>query len=251
MRTPLIIAHRGASRLAPENTMSAFRRAIADGADGAEFDVRLAADGVPVVIHDADLKRTGGMATVVSETSSSELANCDVGKWFYHKFDQPPPSTIDGVPTLADVLELYRDQTGPIFIELKCDTPAVADLVDSVCREVASRPEIGHRVIIKSFRLAAIAAAKQCLPTVATAALFEPSIMTFLRRRRNIVDMAMEFGADRVSLHYTLASARLTEYAHRAGLPITIWTVDNRRWLARCRERGIDTLITNDPRSMI
>jgi glycerophosphoryl diester phosphodiesterase len=82
VKKPLIIAHRGASALAPENTLAAFRRAIADGAEGIEFDVRLAKDNVPVVIHDADLKRVGARNGSVGEYTSAELGKIDVGSWF-------------------------------------------------------------------------------------------------------------------------------------------------------------------------
>jgi glycerophosphoryl diester phosphodiesterase len=83
MKTPLIIAHRGASAVAPENTIAAFRRAIEVGADGVEFDVRLARDGVPVVIHDSTLERTAGLKRGVSDLTSEELSQIDVGSWFY------------------------------------------------------------------------------------------------------------------------------------------------------------------------
>ncbi len=71
--TPLILGHRGASALAPENTIAAFARAMHDGADGVEFDVRLSRDQVPVVIHDSTLKRTGLIDSVVSALTAAEL----------------------------------------------------------------------------------------------------------------------------------------------------------------------------------
>ncbi|MBV9957612.1 MAG: glycerophosphodiester phosphodiesterase, partial [Acidobacteria bacterium] len=82
----LIIGHRGASAAAPENTLVAFERAMADGADGVEFDVQLARDGVPVVIHDATLRRTGLKEGLIAELSSNELARTDVGTWFNRRF---------------------------------------------------------------------------------------------------------------------------------------------------------------------
>src|SRR5918993_337434 len=82
-RLPLIIGHRGSSALAPENTLAAFRRAIADGADGIEFDVRLARDGVAVVIHDATLERTGLLKRKVSQLTAADLQATDVGSWFH------------------------------------------------------------------------------------------------------------------------------------------------------------------------
>src|SRR5688500_15232326 len=79
---PLIVGHRGASAGAPENTLAAFRRAIDDGAEGLEFDVRLSRDGVPVVIHDETLLRTGRVRHLVSELTADELSKVDVGSWF-------------------------------------------------------------------------------------------------------------------------------------------------------------------------
>ena len=79
---PLIIGHRGASAHAPENTLAAFRMAIDAGADGIEFDVQLAKDGVPVVIHDFDLKRTGAYDVRVADLTSAELSGVDAGSWF-------------------------------------------------------------------------------------------------------------------------------------------------------------------------
>src|SRR5436853_7882495 len=82
LRNPPVISHGGSSALVPENTLAAFAHAINDGADGIELDVRLAGDGVPVVIHDPTLRRTGLCAGSVAKMSSSELAQIDVDRWF-------------------------------------------------------------------------------------------------------------------------------------------------------------------------
>ena len=83
---PLIIAHRGASAFAPENTFAAFQKAIDDGADGIEFDVRLAKDGVPVVFHDSTLQRLAKIKNRVSDLTAEELNVIDVGSWFNRAF---------------------------------------------------------------------------------------------------------------------------------------------------------------------
>src|SRR6185503_14444987 len=93
--TPLILGHRGASAVAPENTLAAFSRAMSDGADGIEFDVRLSRDGVPVVIHDANLNRTAGVARRVSDLTAKELQEIDVGGWFDHA-ERNPQATFAG-----------------------------------------------------------------------------------------------------------------------------------------------------------
>src|SRR4051794_314397 len=86
--SPLIIAHRGASAWAPENTLAAFEMAMESGADGIELDVRLSRDGVPVVIHDATLRRVGGRNKRVACISAAELTQVDVGSWFNAKYPE-------------------------------------------------------------------------------------------------------------------------------------------------------------------
>ena len=111
--SPLIIGHRGASALAPENTLAAFARALDDGADGIELDVRLAKDGVPVVIHDATLRRTGLTSGEVAQMTSEQLANVNVGSWFNRAHPTLAREEYEQqrVPTLADVFQFSPRQT--------------------------------------------------------------------------------------------------------------------------------------------
>src|SRR5437762_8561762 len=105
---PLIIGHRGAAAVAPENTLASFARAYQDGAQGIEFDVRLARDRVPVIIHDATLRRTAGRAGFVAALNAAELGATDVGTWFNRRFPALARAEYarTSVPTLAQVLEL-------------------------------------------------------------------------------------------------------------------------------------------------
>ena len=107
-----VIAHRGAAALAPENTLAAVDRAIADGADWIEIDVLESADGEVVVVHDRDLKRVGGVAMEIADTTAEELRAIDVGAWFAPEFAG------ERVPLLAEVLERARGRAG-VVIELK------------------------------------------------------------------------------------------------------------------------------------
>ena len=179
-------------------------------------------------------------------------AGIDVGSWFNTKFPSKAVAahSNETVPTLEQVLKLYESTTGPIYIELKCDDSNYKLLASAVCDTIRDSPML-PRMIVKSFKLAAIPAVGHLLPEVQTAALFEPSIMTILRKRKYIIAMAREFAAHQISLHYTLATPKLTALAADAQMPVTIWTVDNPRWIARCRERGIGSLITNDPTKML
>ena len=137
-RLPLIIGHRGASALAPENTLAAFRQAVADGADGIEFDVRLARDGVAVVIHDATLERTGALKLKVSNLTAAELQASDVGSWFGKRRRTRFASSdkdFAGKPSRFShkFLSSSKSTRGPLF-EMKADKGAGMELAAEVVR---------------------------------------------------------------------------------------------------------------------
>ena len=246
--SPLIIAHRGASAHAPENTLSAFRMAVDAGADGIEFDVQLAKDGVPVVIHDPRLDRTGLRSGNVSDFTSKELAEFDVGTWFNAKYPKRSNSDFarESIPTLTQTLQMLETFCGLIYIELKTDKADFHKLTKAVCDIVRDSP-LFARIILKSFTPAAIPDIRHQLPDVQTAALFGHTIMDLLRRRQTIITIAGELGADQISLHHSLVTPKLISLATAAQLPVTIWTTDKPKWLSRCRKLGIRALITNDP----
>lgn len=248
MTRPLIIAHRGDSANAPENTLAAFRMALDKGSDGVEFDVQLSKDGVPVVIHDFNLKRTGGRSDFVADLTAKQLAHIDVGSWFAAKkgLVQNEEFSEQNVPTLVEVLDAVGGCRGPIYVELKCRDDDFGSLVTAVC-EVVRGSGLVEKIIVKSFKLGAITAVKCSMPEVRTAALFAPEILNFLRRKRHIIELAREFGADGISLHYSLATKGLTRIAREHKIPVTIWTADKAVWVERCIRRSIGALITNDP----
>lgn len=251
---PLIIAHRGASALAPENTMAAFRQGICDGADGVEFDVRLTKDGVPIVFHDVTLKRVGGLESRISDVDLGDLAGIDVGSWFLRAKQEFSDTDwkSERIPTLATVLELFRKQTGPVYIELKCDRPADApSLVEAVSDVIRSSNISRSRIIVKSFELAALPHVRRLLPDVAAAALFGPKFVRLVRSRSSIVERALLFGATHLSLHRSLISMRLMKKAREAGMPVTAWTIDSPTWLARNVHFGLYAVITNDPARLL
>ena len=242
--TPLIIAHRGYSARAPENTLAAFEMAMADGADGVEFDVQLSKDGVPVVIHDFDLERVAGRAEKVAGLTAEELAAVNVGDRFYSG-KKKAEAKVCGVPTLRSVLDMLPQTIGRVYVELKSEGPDPGPLASAVCAELQGSPLL-DKVIVKSFRLAALPLVRHLLPQVRTAALFEPSIRTIIRRRRHMLLMASEFGADEISVHHSLVTRGFCRRAGEAGIPVTVWTVDDKKWLPKAEKLGITAIITND-----
>jgi glycerophosphoryl diester phosphodiesterase len=249
---PLVVAHRGDSRNAPENTLAAFRLALEAGADGIEFDVQLAKDGVPVVIHDFTLKRTAGRQERVSDLTAAELAGLNAGGWFNRKFPALARSEYsrEHVPTLAEVLETASDFER-IYVELKCDkADDYAALATTVSQMLRDFPAL-DRVVVKSFKLATLPIVKSVLPDVTTAALFAPTIVHFLRKKEYIIELAREMAADELSLHTSLATKHLARIAADAGMPITVWTADNPAWIGKARGRSLRAIITNNPRVML
>jgi glycerophosphoryl diester phosphodiesterase len=251
-RLPLIIGHRGASALAPENTLAAFRRAIADGADGIEFDVRLSRDGVAVVIHDATLKRTGSQQGNVSELTAAELQLTDVGQWFTKSVTRPSASSKLGfsgetVPLLRDVFELFEKYEGLLYLEMKAEVGTGPELAAEVVRMIRQTP-IRDRVIVECFDLSLLEQVKKIDSTIRTAALFEPKLSrpTHLLRR-DYPRLTAAVAADEIALHHQLATQRTIEAALRLNQRVVVWTVDNPDWVARARSMGITALITNDP----
>ena len=246
MNTPLIIGHRGASAVAPENTMAAFREAIAVGADGIEFDVRLTRDGVPVVIHDRDLRRTGGLPHRVADLTSSELAKIDVGGWFARTFAN------ETVPSLAELFTLFQSNNSTLYLEMKCDSPAeYAPLAEACCRLIDDY-DFKERVVVECFQLPALRIFREIDSNIKTVALFEPSISTpSVLSDQSIINKAKDVGAVALALHHRLARRSLVEKAKAVGMHVAVWTVDDPAWIERARSIGIDALITNDPARMI
>jgi glycerophosphoryl diester phosphodiesterase len=250
--TPLILGHRGSSATAPENTLAAFSQAIRDRADGIEFDVRLSRDGVPMVIHDATLKRTGRIDQTVSELTAAELQEIDVGSWFAGQ--GPAPKTFAGerLPSLAQVFELFAETDGVLYVEMKSDRDEGPALAAEVVRR-ARESRMKDRIVVESFDLSAIREVKRIDSDLRTAALFEPKLSRPIStvRRLTTVDAAIEAGADEIALHHTLAGRQVIEKALHQGLEIVVWTVDEPRWISLARSLGVKALIANNPAMMV
>jgi glycerophosphoryl diester phosphodiesterase len=233
-----VFAHRGGSALGPENTIPAFDRGLAAGADGLELDVHLSRDGVVVVHHDRLLDRTTTAAGPVRARSAAELAAIDATS----KFDPTEPRA--GVPTLADVLRRYADIG--VIIELKEADPRLATaVIDEVKRAGAL-----ERVCLGSFSWQALRAARRYEPAVATsAARFEVRLALYAswvnlhlgRRAFEAFQVPETSGSTRV------VSPRFVRIAHRAGLVVQVWTVDDPDDVRRLLEWGVDAIISDRP----
>jgi glycerophosphoryl diester phosphodiesterase len=228
--------------------MISFRRAFEDGADGIEFDVRLAGDGVPVVIHDPTLRRTARRAGIVAKLSSLELHETDVGTWFNlrHPSLASPEYATATIPTLAMVFESFTQNDRRLYVEMKCGPRDREALATEVTKLIRKFPVIG-RVVVESFDLAAIAIMKRLDPHIRTAALFDRRLSRPAPAAGWMIKRALAAGAAEIALHRSLASLRTVRAAARQNLETVIWTADAPAWVERAIKRGIGAIITNHP----
>jgi glycerophosphoryl diester phosphodiesterase len=229
-RRPAVIAHRGASGEAPENTLSAFRRALEIGVDAVELDVHLSADGVPVVVHDPLVDRTTDGKGLVKEHPLEALRRLDAGRWFGERFAGEP------IPTLAEALDLLRPvrviieiKNGPIFY------PEIAMRVADLARET------GHRhVTVSSFDHPVLLEVKAHAPGLETAVLY-------YARPLDPVRLARDVGAEVLHPHWTYLTPEAVAGARAAGLRVETWVVDEPTHLVNVVGMGVDGIITNHP----
>jgi glycerophosphoryl diester phosphodiesterase len=222
-----ITAHRGASVAAPENTLAAFREAMAAGADYAELDVQHTRDGEIVVVHDADLMRMGGDPRRVADLAAAEIAAIDIGRKYDAKFAGEVP------PTLAEVIRLVRGRM-KLNIELKYNVPDPG-LAPAVI-ELLRREQFLDDVVITSLDYAALKQVEGIEPRLRTGHIVTASVGNVLRTE-----------ADFLSLSSAQATASLVRRAHRAGKEVHVWTVNSPEVVVRMIERGVDNIITDDP----
>lgn len=226
---PLVFAHRGGAALAPENTIAAFDNGLALGADGLELDVRLSADHVVVVHHDATLDRTTNLRGPLERLSAAALAAAHV-------------------PALADVLARYPGTR--VIIEMKLNSASFARQVIDVV--VAARAE--QRVCLGGFGRRVMRAARMIAPGIATSAAREEVRMALYRSwcRWPIRRAPYQgYQVPEVSGSTRVVSARFVADAHRAGLAVQVWTVDDPDQARRLLDWGVDALITDRPDVMV
>ena len=227
LRPALVIAHRGASDAAPENTLAAFRLAAEQKADFVELDVQESADGEILVVHDSDLMKVGGVPTKIWEGEAATLRSVDIGSF------KDPRFSAERVPTLAEALAACKGR----------------------CRVIVELKSYGHHQQLEQ-RVAAIVEAagmvNDCefmsldLDMVRRMKALRPSWRVGLLVAKAIGDLT-ELKADFLAVEARMATPRFIRQAHRAGQDVYIWTVDDPAWIFVALSRGVDGLITDRP----
>ena len=231
---PFWIAHRGAGREAPENTLAAFRAGLAQGFRMFECDVKLSADDVPFLLHDDTLERTTSGRGPAGALAWSALAQLDAGAW------HGPAFTGERLPTLAALASLLQSAGACVNLEIK-PMPGTEERTGRLVATAAARGWIGAEVppLLSSFSAAALRAAAKAAPALPRALLLDAL-------PPDAPAAAAALGCVALVLHHRLADAALIDRLHAAGLRAMAYTVNEPGDVARLRAAGLDGLITDN-----
>ena len=240
----MVFAHRGGAKLAPENTITAFDRGVASGADGLECDVHLSRDGVPVVIHDKTLDRTTNASGLVSALTAEELARVDAGYAFTVDSRFPFRSEGIGVPRLETLLRRHAVRT---IIELKQPVPELARAVVDVVR----RTDAVDRVCIGSFHRQAVATTRAAAPEIATSASEPEARWTLYRSWVRCPPLGAKpycaFQVPECAGRLRVISPAFVRQVHAEEATVQVWVVDNPADVKRLFDWGVDGVISDRP----
>ncbi|MCL7944909.1 glycerophosphodiester phosphodiesterase family protein [Marinobacter sp. ATCH36] len=222
-----ITAHRGSALKAPENTLSAIEQAIEDGADYIEIDVRMTADGVPVLWHDTDMRRVFGLAGKISDINLEDARNRDAGSWF------DPAFSHERIATLEEAITATRGEAN-LYVDIKPDRDT---------------PELTREVVTLLQRMNAvdgtvIAAAEWYV--LAEVRQLEPELRTTLLAQF-IVGPLWERSFDNLGLRRNRTTPATVAQTHRSGNELHVWTVNSPNAMSRFIDMGVDNIITDRP----
>jgi len=228
-----IIAHRGASCLAPENTLASVELAWELGADAVEVDVHLTKDRRIVAIHDATTLRTAGKDLIVAATDSSQLRELNVGSHKHPSFAGEP------IPFLEEILETVPPGRH-LFVEIKCG-PEIVPVLDEIVTQSGKRSQ----VVIIGFDVATMKAVKEAMLDVPVYWLYDKKFRGLSGHA--LAEQAQAYGLDGVDLHWSIVTWRFARAVRKAGLRLYAWTVDHPGDATRLHILGVDGITTNDP----
>lgn len=236
--TPVIVGHRGASAIAPENTRASFAQAALDGAHAVELDVHLTKDGEVVVLHDASLQRTTSGRGFVKDFSSSQLRKLSAGGWFHSRFAD------ERVPRLQDIFELLNDDIG-VNIEIKeqAEKSKGVELVRR-CVKIIQSFDANQRSLISSFSHSYITQSKSIDSSIPTGFLYHP-----LRHAvQSLVRLAVSYGIDFLILGSSMIRKHIVDSCHEKNIRVAEYTINTEARVLKACRFNIDVMITNDPR---
>jgi glycerophosphoryl diester phosphodiesterase len=234
-----IIAHRGASHDAPENTLASIQLGWKQGADAVEIDVQFSRDGHIVVIHDDNTRKTAGVRKKVSAQTLAELKQLDVGKWKHPKW------TGERIPALPEALATIPDGKR-LFVEIKCGSECIPKFVEDF-KASGRKPS---QVVPIGFALEAMRRLKQALPEIEVCwiAEFKRTLRGWSPKVETLIARTLDAGLDGLDVSQRgPVNAAFTRKVHEAGLKLYVWTVDSASRARQLMAAGVDGITTNKP----
>ncbi len=245
--TPLIIAHRGASGAAPENTMEAFNLAWKLGADGIEGDFHLTHDGHIVAIHDADTGKVSGgkIKLLVKKVTLKELQGIDVGSWKDKKYSGTR------IPTLEQVMDSVPDGK-KFFIEIKCGTEIMAPLIKVLHQRIKERPELVNQINFIAFDYQVIKACRKQWPEIEANFLesYKKIKGTWMPEQNDIfqtLKMSLASGLGTQANEEVIDSG-FVKRLRKDKLSFHCWTINDIETARHFRDLGVDSITTDFPK---
>jgi len=236
LERPLIFAHRGASDVAPENTMAAFRAALEAGADGVELDVTRCATGEIVVIHDDTVDRTTNGTGPVSAMPLFALRELDAGSWFSSQFAG------ERIPMLEEVLDWAVETKMRLNIEIKARNRK-GDGIEEEVAGMIRRRNLESQVIVSSFNPLALKRTKQVAPELPCALLYAAGGPTL--GKKPLARFFLQLEA--LHPHFAMVDEKFMRWAVRQGYKVNVWTVNEPTEMVRMIHLGVDGIITDHP----
>jgi glycerophosphoryl diester phosphodiesterase len=245
---PWLVAHRGGSGIAPENTLAAFDRAATLGADAIETDVRLSRDGVVMVFHDEETGRLTGEPGTIEARSAEEIERLDAAFSFSEDGGVSFPLRGAGprIPTFAEALRRYPRMR--FNVDAKSEDPALADALARVVREARAE----ERVCVGSFFDAQAERLGALLPGVCRFLPEQAATRHVLAAKSGAAPVGLPGGYDLADLparmgDLTVVDPPVVEHFHRLGIPVHVWTVDEEEEMRALLAIGVDGIVTDRP----
>ena len=229
--TPMIMAHRGFSAKAPENTLPAFQMCLDGGFTAAELDVQMTADGTVIVMHDDNLSRTTGIDRNVWEVTYDEIKDLDNGSFFSSEFAGTK------IPTLDEVIKLAGSGKEKLFLNIEIKRNGHDD---GIIEKVVD-------IIIKNDYLSNCDVTSQDYSTLEDVRKINPSVLTAYTSAVGIGSIESLEAADIISIQETFATYENIERIHDAGKRVFVWTVNEEQTMKDLVGLNVDAILTNDP----
>ena len=231
----MIVGHRGAAALAPENTLAGINKAADLGIHGIEIDVQLTADGIPVIIHDETIDRCTNGSGELASLTLKQLKQFDAGSWFDAAFFN------EKVPTLEEVLALCLERKLSINLELKIHHEnQVALLVENVATAIKSSGFSFDQLLLSSFSMGAVEACRRLLPGIRRGYLSEDKCFDYLKEIEYL-DLYS------VNVNQEILTAEMAKAITDRGYVINIWTLNDPNKQAQFKRWKVNDIITDNP----